>query len=170
MPTLMPRQPVPELHVQTLDHGIYDLSQENPENFNLVVFYRGNHCPVCAKYLPQYDQNLEKFKDLGVSVVAISSNTEELARKSQKDWDLKHLRVGHSLSEDQARHWGLFISKGMDHEPDRFSEPGLFLVRPNGTLYASAVQTMPFARPDVKELLGGIKYINENGYPARGEA
>jgi len=32
-------------------------------------------------------------------------------------------------------------------EPDRFNEPGLYIVRPDGTLYWGATSTMPFGRP-----------------------
>ena len=55
-------------------------------------------------------------------------------------------------------------------EPEKFSEPGLFLVKPDGTLYAAFIQTMPFARPPLDQLLGAIDFIKEKDYPARGEA
>ena len=48
---LVPRKTVPALAVPTLDHGHYDLQSEAPQTFSLVVFYRGYHCPICAKYL-----------------------------------------------------------------------------------------------------------------------
>ncbi len=75
-----------------------------------------------------------------------------------------------------ARAWGLYISTGRGktsigiEEPALFSEPGLFLVRPDGTLYAASVNTMPFARPNFSELLKAIGMIIEKNYPARGEA
>jgi hypothetical protein len=48
---LIPRQAVPALRVSTLDQGNFDLSSDAPACFSLVVFYRGLHCPICAKYL-----------------------------------------------------------------------------------------------------------------------
>lgn len=79
--------------------------------------------------------------------------------------------VGYGLSIEKAREWGLFISKGIsDSEPTEFSEPGLFLVKADGTLYAASIQTMPFTRPDFDELLGGLKFVKDKNYPARGEA
>lgn len=50
-----------------------------------------------------------------------------------------------------------------------FSEPGLFLVRPDGTLYWGSTQTMPFARPHFDEILGALDFVAKNDYPARGE-
>ena len=58
---------------------------------------------------------------------------------------------------------------GVD-EPALFSEPGVFLIRPALTLYWRSVQTMPFARPSFKEMLGAIDFVLEKNYPARGEA
>ena len=59
-------------------------------------------------------------------------------------------------------------SIGVD-EPALFSEPGLYLVRPDGTLYFGTVQTMPFARPNLAEILGALDFVIKNNYPARGE-
>ena len=74
-----------------------------------------------------------------------------------------------------ARDWGLFISSSRGktsagiEEPAQFSEPGVFLVRPDGTLYWSAIQTMPFARPHFRELLSAVDFVIAKDYPARGE-
>ena len=84
-------------------------------------------------------------------------------------------KFGYGLSLKSARQWGLFISTSRGktsigiEEPALFSEPGLFLVRPDGTLYYGAVQTMPFARPSFKDLLMAIDFAIEKDYPARGE-
>ena len=59
-------------------------------------------------------------------------------------------------------------SAGVD-EPALFVEPGVFIVRPDGTLYYGSVQTMPFARPHFDELLQAIEFALKNNYPARGE-
>jgi hypothetical protein len=45
----------------------------------------------------------------------------------------------------------------------------MFLVKPDGTLYAAIVQTMPFIRLHFNELLGALdSAIIPKGYPARG--
>ena len=51
-----------------------------------------------------------------------------------------------------------------------FAEPGLFLIRPDLTLYAASVQTMPFARPAFADVLNAVEFVTKNNYPARGEA
>lgn len=172
---LIPRQAVPPLTVPTLAHGTYDLAQERPQRFSLVVAYRGLHCPICAKYLMELGRLLPEFDQRGVSVIAVSSDGQERARAMADKVGAAGLRFGHDLTLSQARQWGLYISSsrgktsiGID-EPALFSEPGVFLVRPDGTLYYGAVQTMPFARPHFDELLAAIDFAISKDYPARGE-
>lgn len=172
---LFPRQPVPDLEVPTVGGGSWRLGDDKPENFTLVVFYRGLHCPICSNYLGDLEKKLGDFAERGVSVIAISTDEEERAKTAKQDWGLENLAIGYGLSLDKAREWGLYIStsRGMTstgvEEPALFSEPGLFLVRPDGTLYFGTVQTMPFARPNFREILGALDFVLKNDYPARGE-
>ena len=63
---LMPAQPVPDLSVATTDGGTWRLSARNPKNFSLIVVYRGLHCPICKKYLLQFQDSLGDFAERGV--------------------------------------------------------------------------------------------------------
>ncbi len=172
---LMPRQPVPALRVQTIAHGDFDLSTDAPRAFSLVVFYRGLHCPICAKYLIELGTFADEFAARGVHVIAVSSDAEERARQMADKIKADDLRFGYGLSLASAREWGLFVSEGRGRtsigieEPARFAEPGVFLVRPDGTLYYGSWQTMPFARPHFDELLAAIDFAVAKDYPARGE-
>jgi len=175
MTTLIPRQPVPELEIDTLDEGVWQLAERNPEHFTLVVFYRGWHCPICGPYLRDLDRKLAEFSQRGVETIAISNDDQTRARTAKEQWKIEHLTLGYGLSIEQGRQWGLFVSSGIGktsvgvEEPDRFFEPGLFLVRADGTLYFSTVQTMPFARPSFAEILKALDVIIPKNYPARGE-
>ena len=172
---LMPRQPVPPLQVPTLEHGAFELSTDAPATFTLLVFYRGLHCPVCLKYLLELGRLRADFEQRGVKPIALSSDTPERASAMAAKLKAPELRMGHSLPLAQARAWGLYLSTSRGttsigiEEPALFSEPGVFLVRPDGTLYYGAVQTMPFARPHFDELLATIDFALAKDYPARGE-
>lgn len=170
MTTLIPRQPVPTLAVDTLNSEKWLLSQQQPKNFTLILFYRGYHCPICKSQLRDYNRNLAKFKELGVDVIAISSNDKALAEQTKEAWELDQLTIGYGLSIEKAQEWGLYISEAIkETEPAIFSEPGLFVMRPDGTLYAAIYQTMPFARASADAVLGGLSYAIKENYPARGE-
>ncbi|KAA3626698.1 MAG: AhpC/TSA family protein [Proteobacteria bacterium] len=176
MSRLMPRQKTPDLSVNLVGGGTWSLAKSRPEHFTMIVAYRGLHCPICQPYLREADRTLGEFAQRGVEVVAVSSDTRERAEQTRNDWGLKALPVGYGLSIDSAREWGLYVSTSRGKtstgvmEPELFSEPGLFLVRPDQTLYAASYATMPFARPHFSELLKALDFIIANDYPARGEA
>lgn len=171
----MPRQAVPALNVPALSSQTMELVSGQAKNFTLLVFYRGYHCPLCRTYLTELNRLVDDFAQRGVEIKVVSSDTEERARLAVSEWGLTRLDLGHSLGIEAARSWGLYIStsRGMTstgvEEPATFSEPGVFLIRPDLTLYWGSVQTMPFARPHFKEMLGAIDFVLDKNYPARGE-
>jgi peroxiredoxin len=172
---LLPRQPVPPLDVPLLDGGRYVLGVPPAPTFAMVVFYRGLHCPLCAKYLTELERLYPEFAQRGVTAVAVSSDGEERCREMAKKIGRQRLPMAYGLPLAVARQWGLTISASRGktsigiEEPPLFSEPGLFLVRPDGTLYWGSAQTMPFARPHFDEIVGAIDFVVKNDYPARGE-
>ena len=175
MARLVPRKPVPPFSVPTLSGETFTLAQRRPDRFTLIVFYRGLHCALCRAYIGELDGLLPEFRARGVDVVAVSTDGVERARRARDDWGLKGLSIGYGLDLAAARQWGLYVSSGRGktsmgiEEPERFGEPGVFLVRPDGTLYWAAVQTVPFARPHLRDILAGLDYVIKNDYPARGE-
>lgn len=172
---LIPGQKTPELTLPLIGGGQVSLAQENPENFTLLVFYRGLHCPICSRYLGDLNKRTEEFEKRGVSIIVASSDTQERAEQAKSDWQLDRLRIAYGLNLRKAREFGLYISKGIGktssgfEEPELFSEPGLFLVRPNGELFFGTVQTMPFARPSFAEILPALDFVLARNYPGRGE-
>ena len=173
---LKPRSSVPNLDLQTVGGDRWKLSERRPENFTMIVFYRGLHCPICSRYLGDLNRKADRFAEKGVDILVASSDDAGRAEQAKADWGLDNLTIGYGFPVDEARSWGLYVSTGIGktsagvEEPALFSEPGIFLIRPDGTLYFSTVQTMPFARPSFAEILQAIEFVVERGYPARGEA
>lgn len=172
---LMPRQAVPALDLPLVGGGRYIQGVNPGDRFDLLVFYRGLHCPLCASYLRELEKLAGDFAARGVNILAISSDVESRAAQMADKIKAKQLRFAYDLPLASARAWGLYIStsRGVTsiglEEPALFSEPGVFIVRPDGTLYYGAVQTMPFARPSFTDLLMAIDFSMKHDYPARGE-
>ena len=172
---LMPRKKTPSLSVDLVRGGQFDLGSETSERGTVVCFYRGLHCPICATYLGELEKMTSEFAERGVATVAISSDTEERGKDMVDKVGAKDMRVGYGLSLSSAKEWGLYISAGIGktsigiEEPALFSEPGLFMVTPEQTLYYGSVQTMPFVRPHFSELVKALDFAIGKNYPARGE-
>jgi len=87
----------------------------------------------------------------------------------------RNLRIGYGLPLSEARNWGLYISTSRGktslgiEEPSLFSEPGVFLLKADQTIYYLSVQSMPFVRPNFGELVQALDFAIKNDYPARGE-
>ena len=98
-------------------------------------------------------------------------DSKERAQKSADEWGIDDVLLGYGLSEAQARDFDLYISSGRpdSEEPGIFSEPALLLIKPNQSLYFASIQSMPFTRPPLDQLLQGVDYALANDYPARGE-
>lgn len=174
--SLIPRQPVPGISVDLVGGGRFELSKAKPERFTLVNFYRGLHCPQCKRQLQEMNRKMEEFAKRGVDAIAISSDGKERAEQSKELWELPNVPIGYGMPLAEARKWGLNISTGIGktsagvEEPALFSEPGIFMVAADGTLYCSIIQTMPFIRLHFNELLGALdNAIIPRNYPARGE-
>ncbi len=175
MKMLMPRQAVPALSVPLVGGGGFDIATEASARGTVVCFYRGLHCPICAAYLTEFEKLAGDFAQRGVGSIAISSDGAERAAQMRDKIGASALRFGYGLPLSVARDWGLYISTSRGktsigiEEPALFSEPGLFLMNPDRTLYYMSVQTMPFVRPHFSELLKAVDFAIEKNYPARGE-
>jgi len=141
------------------------------ENWTLLVVYRGKHCPRCKKYLNILNNMREQWADAGFDIAVISSDPIDKAQadKNEFGWSFD---LGYDLNEDQMTTLGLYISDPLSaSETDRrFAEPGVFVIRPDGSQLLIAISNGPSARPDLVELLDGMIFTKNNDRPPRGLA
>jgi len=166
---LMPGQKVPPLKVPTVGGGEWDIAAQTPQNFTMVVVYRGYHCPICKSYLGKLNEIAKGYEEAGFSVLVVSMDGAERAQNAKAEWGLTNLTVGYDLDEATAEAWGLWLSNSIrEGETTVFAEPGVFWVRPDGELYLVDISNMPWARPDLEMMLPKASFAIEKNYPARG--
>mgnify|MGYP000014638961 CR=1 FL=1 len=163
----------PAIKVKSLSEGEVTLGEpKNGATWQMVVVYRGKHCPLCTKYLAQIAEMYDDFKKAGVDVVAVSADNEEKARAQTQEKLGLPFTVGHDLTIEQMQKLGVYISNPRSaQETDRpFAEPGLFIVNEDFNLHVVDISNNPFVRPELKALLSGINWIRDpqNNYPIRG--
>ncbi|MBT0957883.1 redoxin family protein [Alphaproteobacteria bacterium KMM 3653] len=163
---------LPAITVSKLAGG--DLTLGAPQDgydWQMVVVYRGKHCPMCTSYLKDLEALLPQFHALGVDVVAVSADTETNASE-QIALVQPSYPVCYDLSLDQMHALGLYVSdpRSPEETDQPFAEPGIFVVNADGQVQVTDISNAPFARPDLKTLLGGLRFIRnpENNYPIRG--
>ena len=169
---------MPALDARLVGGGRWALAREKADKLALLAFYRGVFCPACRAWLGELERLLPEFERRGVSVIALSCDKKDAAERALKEWGLKNLRVGFNLAPDDARQAGLYISEGRGvdpatgrKEPMLFTEPALLAVRPDGILYAAWIQSGPYARPQLAEVLAALDDCIARGLPEpRGSA
>ncbi|MFT5796940.1 MAG: peroxiredoxin [Candidatus Azotimanducaceae bacterium] len=162
----------PKFEVAKFGGGVLNVGTPSGDHdWQLVIVYRGKHCPICTRYLNTLNELLPKFNELGVDVIAISADTED--RATIQLADIKpEFAVGYDMSIAQMQSLGLYISDPRSEaESDRpFPEPGLFMINEQGNIQIIDISNAPFARPDLNVFLGGAGFVRnpENNYPIRG--
>jgi peroxiredoxin len=105
---LMPRQPVPALRLPLSSGSQFVLGISPGKQFDLLVFYRGWHCPLCAKQLLEFEQLAAQFTARGVQLIAVSCDTEDRAKQLADKINARNVKIAYNLSPQTARQWGLY--------------------------------------------------------------
>jgi len=162
----------PELTSTLLSSESVQLGKaKNGADWQLVVVYRGRHCPLCTKYLNQLETFKEKLLATGVDLVAVSGDS-----KSQLESHIEQLDVSfplaYGLTVEQMHTLGLYISdpRSPQETDHAFAEPALFVVNSEGKIQIVDISNNPFVRPELQALVNGLGWIRDpnNNYPVRG--
>ncbi|WP_417249952.1 redoxin domain-containing protein [Celeribacter sp.] len=166
-------KPVPEeilgpIEVPKLGGGVLTLGGPR-ERWSLIVVYRGKHCPRCKKYLNVLNEMRDQWDAAGFDVAVVSADS---AAKAQEDVDAFGwgFDLGYGLTEAQMAQLGVYVTAPLSpSEADgNFAEPGVFVLRPDGSLIVVAISNGPAARPDLAELFDGMVFNKTNDRPTRG--
>jgi peroxiredoxin len=141
------------------------------ENWTLFVVYRGKHCGRCKKYLNTLNDMRGAWAEAGFDIAVVSADPIEKATTDQAEFGWA-FDIGYDLNETQMSQLGVYMSDPLSSgETDRrFAEPGIFVIRPDGSLVIVAISNGPSARPELAELLDGMIFTKQNDRPARGTA
>ncbi|MEM7650672.1 MAG: redoxin domain-containing protein [Pseudomonadota bacterium] len=169
---LMAGDAFPEITVKALDGADVTLGNAaEGTDWQMIVVYRGRHCPLCTKYLNQLEGYKDRLQGNKVDLVAVSADSKEQLEDQLEKLDVS-FPLYYGLSLEQMETLGLYISvprseKETDHN---FAEPGLFVVNEDGKLHVVDLSNNPFVRPELEALTSGLEWIRnpENNYPIRG--
>ncbi|MFW6248775.1 MAG: peroxiredoxin-like family protein [Bacteroidota bacterium] len=74
---------------------LYELTKEKAV---VIVFYRGNWCPVCNKFLQRYQDSLEMIEEKGARLIAITPEKQEETSETGEEY-----KAGFSIISDSDR-------------------------------------------------------------------
>ena len=138
----------------------------------LVVFYRGGWCPFCNFQIRELSQSHDKFKALGVSLVAISVDQPDAAAVTRNAYEVPfpvlsdpHLKAHDAfnvvLQLDAAgvarlEKYGHDIEKWSGKDHHKMAVPAVFLVRDGKVAWAHVARDYK-TRPSTEQLLAAVK-------------
>ena len=164
---LHPGQPFAPVAFRQLGGG--ELRFGAPGSWQALFVIRGQHCPICKAYLAEIEQRRGAFAELGVSLAAVSADSEAQTR-AIADAAKPGFPLLYAMDLATMHGLGLYVSEPRSpQETDHpFPEPALFVVNPQGLLQLVDVANAPFLRPDLDRLLGGLRFVMGHDYPIRG--
>lgn len=162
--------PIPTITLESVTPGETVTVGAPKDRWTILFVYRGRHCPRCKKFLNKLNAMLSDWEEV-LDVVVVSADTLEKAQQDKEEFGWQ-FNLCWGLAEADMRALGLYVSSPLsDAETDRnFAEPGAFGIRPDGTLMLVDISNGPAARPDLDELLDGLKFNIANDRPTRGLA
>jgi thiol-disulfide isomerase/thioredoxin len=172
MNKLVPGKPVPDFSAKLADGRLWRLSENAPDYMLMIDIYRGYHCPRCRGHLEAISAAAADFKKARMSVIAISVDSSERVAKSYQEWNIADITIGGELALEDADSLGLYLSHSIEIRPLEspiFTEPAVLFVRSDLTLYGAILQTFPFARPKIADLLEVPTFAAAKNYPPRGD-
>lgn len=152
--------------------AVVDISKPTGDaDWQMVVVYRGRHCPLCTGFLNDLAGFRQRLLDVGIDIAAVSADSRE-----QMEEHLSRLDVNfpcyHGLTLEQMQDLGLYVSlpRSAEETDHNFPEPGLFVINSDGKAQVIDISNNPFARPDLEVFVSGLEWIRapENNYPIRG--
>tara|TARA_B100001540_G_scaffold235792_1_gene210114 strand:+ start:737 stop:1267 length:531 start_codon:yes stop_codon:yes gene_type:complete len=162
--------PFPQMRVNSLDAEDVDITLCEPgTDWKMVVVYRGQHCPLCTRYLNKLATKRDELREAGVDVVAVTADSAEQLQAHCEKLDV-NFALHYGLTVAQMKALGLYIShpRSPEETDHPFPEPGLFIINEEGNVQVVDISNGPFVRPDLDVLVPAMARIRAKDYPIRG--
>ncbi len=161
---------------------LFSIPQANGKTFDLsaalkngpvvLVFYRGQWCPYCNKYLSRLNDSLQLVKEKGASVVAVSpeiqANILKTTEKTKATFPVLHdtgMNVMKSYKVDYAvdektitryKEYGIDFNEANGSNGTNLPVPATYIIGSNGIIKYVFFNTDYKKRPSIKEILDNL--------------
>ena len=157
---IAPGSQFPELRVFDSNDNLVVIGKpSNEAKMQMIVTYRHRNCGKCTEHLNNLSKFRQRLLDINVDLAAVSCGSKEDLQDHLTRLEV-NFPLYYGLKLEQARDLGLHISPPeppkVEHE---FSEPGLFVIYPNGQLGMVSISNNPILRPDLNVLVNTLEKV-----------
>lgn len=155
------------------DSNVFTLSDALKDGPVVIIFYRGQWCPVCNKHLSQIQDSLKMITDKGAQVVAISAQKPEYLEKMSHKTGVKYTLLyddGFEISEAfdvsfKPTATTIFtynvvlnakLKKSQTDDSERLPIPATYIIDKNGVIVWRQFDPNYKNRSTVKDILNNI--------------
>ncbi|PQJ12726.1 alkyl hydroperoxide reductase [Flavipsychrobacter stenotrophus] len=149
-----------------------DLKAMTQKGKVILVFYRGQWCPYCNRYLSSLQDSMQLIAGKGATVVAISpempDNAEKTAAKTKVSFPiisdagnrlLKMYKTGYTLEDatlKQYKAYGIDLSKANGNNENMLPVPATYIIDQNMKISAVFYDADYRNRPSVRQLVNEL--------------
>lgn len=137
MSRLKPGDKAPDFTIKDLEgkpHQLYDYLNGQK---TVLLFYRGEWCPICNIQLKSFQDKLAEFHKENAQIIAVSTDTPQNSQKLAEKHNLG-FPVLAGLGRETVEDYGLFYNHEKGH-----AEPAVFILRPDSTVAYVSLQSGP---------------------------
>ena len=151
----------------------YKLSEALKKGPVVLLFYRGQWCPVCNKHLSQLQDSLQLIYDKGATVIAISPERPEYLKKTEEKTKAtftllydKDYQIGNSFDvifKPQNREINLYntrlhaqLDKSQSDSSSRLPVPATFIINSKGRIVWRQFNPDYHIRANVSDIINNI--------------
>lgn len=148
----------PRLVMAKAGGGKLSLPDDLKGSLAVVLAYRGSWCLRCNAQLESFQQNLPKLAELGIAVVAFSTDDEEHADEMVAAHDLT-FPIGYGVDMRKTGE----ILRGYINEEKQSLECSNFLLRPDGAIELSVYASGPIGRLTPEDVIDLVTRRKKSG-------
>lgn len=89
----------PVFNVNSIDGVEINTNAILQEKELVIIFYRGDWCPVCSRYLSNFNDSLKYIQEKGAEVLVIGPETSENAKNTQEKTEADFIIISDSTQQ-----------------------------------------------------------------------
>jgi peroxiredoxin len=154
MPRLNNGDAFPILTLDTVADGAVSVTHHLAGHHGVVLMYRGSWCPYCNAQLSAFARAKEKLDELGIRVVAMSTD-DKIDAATLVEKHRLNFPIGYRVDADRI---GATTGAYINDSPRHLQSTG-FVLDPSGRVITAVYSSGAIGRLVAEDVIGFVRYV-----------